>query len=313
MQSTFPRKTQTVIDATKLAEQIGSYQTLISLEGKVIDSIASPKEAKKGCLVFCRLKNPEECQKVVEQTEASVVITPIPIKPREKQGLIVVDDPLGWYIQALNILFDSPETDFFKVHPTAIISEHASIAENVIIGAGVVVEAGCSVEVGCRIGSNSYLGPGTILGAGTVIQNNVSIGGVGLGYHFTAKGERLFFPHLGAVIIDRDVVVGSGSVIVRGQLSDTYIGKRCRIGNLVNIAHNVVINEDCAISSCTCIAGGTVMGARCNIAVGVKINAKITIGDDCQIGLGSIVTKSLEPGISVFGCPAKPVRTMKRF
>jgi len=102
-------------------------------------------------------------------------------------------------------------------------------------------------------------------------------------------------------------------VIVRGQLDDTVVGARCRLGNLVNVGHNVKIGDDSAISSSTCIAGGAVIGARCNIGIGVAINAKVRIGDDCQVGLGSAVTKSVADGVSVFGNPAKPLPTMGRF
>ena len=139
------------------------------------------------------------------------------------------------------------------------------------------------------------------------------IGSVGLGYHFSDSGQRLFFPHLGKVIIGDDVVIGSSCVIVRGQLKDTIIMNGVRLGNLVNVGHNVFIGNQTVISSSSTIAGGATVGRLCNVAAGVTINSKISIGDNVQIGLGSVVTKTLKSGLSFFGNPAKPLPTMKRF
>jgi acetyltransferase-like isoleucine patch superfamily enzyme len=75
----------------------------------------------------------------------------------------------------------------------------------------------------------------------------------------------------------------------------------------------VKIGSESILSSGTCVAGGVRIGERCNVAVGVSINAKLRIGSDCQIGLGSVVTKLVPDGTSVFGNPAVPVRTMRRF
>jgi UDP-3-O-[3-hydroxymyristoyl] glucosamine N-acyltransferase len=307
----FPKKIPTPMSVAVLAEKVGGKIELMGTEGMVISSVASPGDAEKGSLVFCKDPNIEKCQEVVDKTKASAIITAYKININPGQGLILVEDPMAWYIRALNELFrfDLPR----RIHSSAEISNDVAIGLNVGISAGVFIDKGCIIGDNCLIGVNCYLGPGTILGKNVFIQSNASIGGVGLGYHITDKNERLFFPHLGSAIIGDDVVIGSGTVIVRGQMDDTVIGHRTRIGNLVNVGHNVTIGEDCAVSSGTCIAGGTKIGARCNIGAGVTINAKLKIEEDCQIGLGSVVTKKIQSGKSVFGCPAKPLPTMRRF
>jgi UDP-3-O-[3-hydroxymyristoyl] glucosamine N-acyltransferase len=176
-----------------------------------------------------------------------------------------------------------------------------------------VIEAGVTVQADCSIGAHCFIGGNAHIAQGTVIQNNVSIGGVGLGFHFDQDGNRLFFPHLGAVLIGANAVIGSGCVIARGQLTDTVIGAGSRLGNLVNVGHNVRIGENCAISSGTSMAGGVHMGDECHVGVGVCFNAKIQIANRCRIGMGSVVTKSLPAGASVFGNPAKLLPTMDSF
>ena len=297
--------------APVLVERVGDYLSLSGVAEKHINSVASPSDGKDGTLVFCTGANLGKCQENVNKTEASVIVAAFQVRTSQKQGLILVEDPLAWYIKALNILF-SPQLPS-GIDPSAKVSSGVSIGKRVTIGAGSVIDEGCQIGDDCLIRTNCYLGPGTLLEKNVFVQDHACIGGVGLGYHITKNNERLFFPHLGAVIVGQDVVIGSGTVVVRGELDDTIIGDRTRIGNLVNIGHNVIIGEDCAISSSTCVAGGTTIGARCNIATGVTINAKLDIEDDCQIGLGSVVTKKVCSGQSVFGCPARLLPTMRRF
>ena len=55
------------------------------------------------------------------------------------------------------------------------------------------------------------------------------------------------------------------------------------------------------------------IGQELNWKSGVSINSKLCIGDNSQIGLGSAVTKSVPKNISVFGNPARPLPTMRKF
>ncbi len=311
MKSTFPRKLPQPISVVRLVEMVGDAVVADNVENKEVLSIASPSEAEDGSLVFCNKTDESQAQKVIQDTKATVIVAAVKVPVRPGQGLIVAEDPLAWFIRALNIVFK--DTSDAAIHPSVSIDSRSRVGNRVEIGMGTAIDRDCQIGDNCRIGSHCYLGPGTVLGDGCFVQNNVTVGSVGLGYHFTAEDERLFFPHLGCVLIGTDAVVGSGSVIVRGELEDTMIGDRTRLGNLVNVGHNVRIGSDCAVSSGTCIAGGVRIDERCNIAVGVSINAKVRVGHDCQIGLGSVVTKNIAPGISVFGVPAAPIRTMRRF
>lgn len=311
MKSSFPKLVATPLTAKSLSERLGNYISITGNTDNIIQSVSSPQNADVNSLIFCNKENNDEIYNVIKDTKATVVIVSASVKVNMEKCMIVVNEPLEWFINALNILFDFKHIGF--IHSNSTISNNVSIGKNVSIGSGTFVEKGCIIENGCIIGTNCYIGPGTILGKNVLIQNNSSIGGVGLGYHVNEKKERLFFPHLGVVSIGDDVVIGSNCVIVRGELKDTTIGDRSRIGNLVNIGHNVDVGCDCSVSSSTCIAGGTLMGDECNIAAGVKINAKIKIGYRCQVGLGSVVVRDVPDRVSVFGNPAKPLPTMRKF
>lgn len=299
------------ISIEMLLGEMGDYVDVQNLTAKEVLSVSSPEEAAAGGLVFTSKVLESDISEILGQTLASVIVAKKSVPIGQQQTLIIVDDPLAWFIQALNVLLPASQPN--SINPYSSIAASARIGANVEVGVGTVIDEGCEIGDGCRIGHNCFFGPNTVLGKSGFVQSNVSIGGVGLGYHNAKDGSRLFFPHLGAAILGDDVVVGSGSVIVRGQLNDTVLGDRVRLGNLVNIGHNVVMGADCVISSSTCIAGGTHIGARANIASGVSITSKRKIGENCQIGLGSVVVKDVSDGISVFGNPAAPLRTMRRF
>ena len=310
-QSSFPRLVDVPVQVGHLSEQLSDPHVLHGATDVYIRSVGSPDECEAESLVFLRPQPHEELQEKVAACLAGVLIVNQLVKVRDDQTVLVCADPLSLFIKSLHLLFNDQAQA--SVHKTAVVSPDAYIAPGVSIGAYSVIEAGVTIEAGCQIGAHCLIGGKAHIAKGAVIQNNVSIGGVGLGFHFDTNGQRLFFPHLGAVKIGTNAVIGSGCVIVRGQLSDTVIGTGSRLGNLVNVGHNVRIGVNCAISSGTSIAGGVHIGDECNIGVGVSFNAKITVADHCKIGMGSVVTKSLPPGVSVFGNPAKPLPTMGNF
>ena len=310
-QSSFPQQVDSVTSVSSLSKRLTDSHVLVGMSDQTIQSVGSPDECNQGSLVFLRPQPLEELQKNVDACQASVLIVQHAVNASQGQALLVTEDPLSLFIKALQILFKPQAKP--TVHETAVVSPAARIGPGVSIGANSVVEAGVSLEPDCHIGANCFIGGNAHIGQGTVIQNNVSVGGVGLGFHFESNGDRLFFPHLGTVRIGANAVIGSGSVIARGQLTDTVIGAGSRLGNLVNVGHNVRIGENCAISSGTSIAGGVHIGDECQVGVGACFNAKINVSSHCKIGMGTVVTKSLPQGVSVFGNPAKPLPTMDKF
>ncbi len=310
MKSTFPKPVVHRMPVDQLCARVGHGDIESGDPATIIEYVASPETACPRSLIYCDRKG-SALKQTVKDSQASVVVVQESTSSQPDKCIILVSDALYWFIKALPHLMDLTMTP--DISDTAKIAADADIGRAVSIGPGTVIEEHCAIGDGTRIGANCYLGLGTRIGENCFIQNNNTIGSVGLGYHFTASGERVFYPHLGSVIIEPEAIVGSNCVIVRGQMSDTRIGRAARLGNLVNVAHNVTIGANTAISSNTCIAGGATIGAGCNIAAGVVINAKIRIGDNSMIGLGSVVTKSIPEGKSFFGNPARPLPTMRRF
>lgn len=219
-----------------------------------------------------------------------------------KSCLLLVDNPKLTFIRLLNILF--PKEFNFGIDKTSIIDPQAAIDQNVSIGrfnvignveisTNTVIENHCSINNNTKIGKNVY------------IKSNSIIGGEGFGYVKDELNNNLRFPHIGGTIISDFVEIGSCVTIDRGTLSNTIIGKHSKIDNLVHIAHNVQIGENCTIIANSIIGGSTVIGDHVWIAPSVTIRDGLNICSNVTIGLGSVVTKDITEAGTYFGIPAR--------
>jgi acetyltransferase-like isoleucine patch superfamily enzyme len=72
-----------------------------------------------------------------------------------------------------------------------------------------------------------------------------------------------------------------------------------------------VVGDNCWISSQTLLCGRVELQDDVRLAVSVSISDHLLIGRGAMVGLGSVVTKNVQPSGKVFGVPAKPLQTMK--
>ena len=128
------------------------------------------------------------------------------------------------------------------------------------------------------------------------------------GFERAEGGEFVRLPHVGTVIIEDDVAIGSNTCIDRGTLGATVLRRGCKIDNLVHVAHNVVVGERSLIIAHAMIGGSAVVGADAWIAPNAAIMNKAIIGANSVVGLAAVVLKGTEPGQSVVGNPAKPLK-----
>ncbi len=186
-----------------------------------------------------------------------------------------------------------------------VLDEDIYIAPFSYIGDGVVLERGVKVYPFTYIGEGSYIGeysiifsgvhiyPNTIIGKRVRVHSGAVIGADGFGYHI-GKDFIKKLNHIGKVIIEDDVEIGSNSCIDRALLEETKIGRGSKIDNLVQIAHNCRIGEENIIAGQTGFAGSVETGRRVIFGGQVGIADHVCIGDNVMVSAQSGVTSDLE-------------------
>jgi len=116
------------------------------------------------------------------------------------------------------------------------------------------------------------------------------------------------------VIIDRNVRIGEGSIILSGSVirNDVKIGKHCLINSSCSIDHDSIISD---FSSCGpgVVAGGNVfLGESSFVGIGSTIKHSIKIADNVFIGGHSYVNKSCSKGFLYFGNPIKKIKKISQ-
>jgi len=283
-----------------------------------IVSVASPENAGPDQIAFVADRRAAE---VFAGTDAGCLIVPRGIGFDAPCPTISVDLPKASFAR-IGKLLHPRKGRLPEIHPSAVISDSASLGDHVFVGANCVVGTGSSVgsrthlrsgaklgddvEVGddCTIHQNVVIEDGCRIGNRVVIQAGSIIGSAGFG--FVRDGSELIrFPQVGKVIIGDDVEIGANTCIDRGALGDTIIGDSTKIDNLVQVAHNVEIGKRVVIAALTGISGSvsigddSVVGGQVGFADHTTIEAGAIIGAKSAVFPGKRVKKGLWAGIPV--------------
>lgn len=246
---------------------------------------------------------------------------------------IRVENPYWAFVQVLEMFsLDKQHQTMPGVDETAILGKNVKLGEHVAIQPFTVI--GDNVEIGDKtvIHPFVYIGEGSKIGSDGLIYPHVSIrervtigdrviihcGAVigSDGFGFTPAGS-LFgedaplhhkIPQIGTVVIEDDVEIGANTTIDRATCSETLIKRGSKLDNLVQIAHNVVIGEDCRLAAQAGIAGSSTLGDRVDIAGHAGAAGHLTLGEDSIVYAKSAVTKDMPPRSRLSGFPARPHR-----
>lgn len=259
--------------------------------------------------------------------------------PRHLAGYIAVERP-RYALARLLTLFERPQHAPAGVHPTAVVDPTAQLGADVSIGPlvhvgpgteigeGTVVLAqatiGANVRIGihCLIHSGVRIGERVIVGNRVILQPNACVGGDGFSYATPEPGSVetaratgrvearnmaiARIPSLGTVILGDEVEIGAGTTVDRATIGATVIGRGTKIDNLVLVAHNVTIGENCLICGNVGISGSARIGDRVVLAGGVGLADHVSIGDDAIVMANAGVAGDLPAGGLFIGQPAVP-------
>ena len=301
------------------------HGTLVGDSNLKIRGLAKIQSATRGQLTF--LANPKY-SKYLRTTKASAVLIS---KDQESPAIdhIIVEDPYLAFLEVLNRFYPTKDPDFQGIHPAAIIADSARlgkniqigpnvyIGESVIIGDDTIIYPNCvlldNVQVGksCRFYPRVSVREKCQIGDRVIIHDGTVIGSDGFGFAPSGKKYKKI-PQMGIVLIEDDVEIGANSTIDRATLGETIIKRGCKIDNLVQIAHNVEIEQDTVIAAQTGISGSTKIGRHVTMAGQVGTVGHIEIGDDAIVAAKSGVSKSIPSGEVWFGYPASPLMKQKK-
>src|SRR5918999_4111895 len=264
---------------------VGDPQTLIR-------QVGSLERADGGQIAFF---NSKKLRQKLEQTRACAVILAPENEKLTKLPRILAENPYAYFAR-VSQLFNPPVTQSPGIHPSAVVSEKASLGKDVSIGAG------CVIGDDVVIGDESCLYPRVviyrkcILGKRVVIHAGAVIGADGFGLA-PQEGRWIKIPQIGGVRIGDDVEIGANTTIDRGALDDTVIEEGVKLDNQVQVGHNVRIGAHSAVAGCAGIAGSARIGKHVTIGGAAMIHGHIRIVDHVHVSAGTLVSRSIvKPG-----------------
>lgn len=270
-------------------------------------------QAQEGDVTFA---SDEKFLKKLNETKASVVIVPAGIELPEngKTYLLVTSNPRVLMPKLLNFFKRKTKRMEKMIEDSAVIAEETTVAMNsyighdVKLGKNVTIYPNVTICEGVEIGDNTTVYPNVTIrefckiGKECVIQPGAVIGSDGFGF-VKVNGNNTKIDQIGSVIIEDFVEIGANTTIDRGTIGDTVIKKYTKIDNLVQIAHNDIIGENCLIISQVGIAGSTEVGDNTTLGGQVGIGGHIKIGSNVMIGAKSGVTGNVDDNQILAGHP----------
>jgi len=196
-------------------------------------------------------------------------------------------------------------------------SQGSYIGEDAHVGDGTIIEPGCFIDHGVNIGRECTIRAGAIIrrnsdiGDYVTVRENSVVGGAGFGVVKDTEGHNYKIPQLGGVKVGDFVEIGAFNTIVSGTIEPTTIGSYTKMDDHIHVAHNCKIGQNCIITACAEISGSVTLGDDVWVGPNASLMNKITVGDRALIGLGAVVTKSVEPDAVIAGNPADSIEKLK--
>jgi bifunctional UDP-N-acetylglucosamine pyrophosphorylase/glucosamine-1-phosphate N-acetyltransferase len=187
---------------------------------------------------------------------------------------------------------------------TIVVEANVTIGEDTVVLPGSILRAGTTIGQGCEIGphsvlTNAHIGDGCRITSSYVTDSTIRSGShVGPFSHVRGNSIIESGVHIGNFAEIKSSTLASGVRMGHfGYAGDASIGAGTNMG-----AGTVTCNFDGTTKH------RTVIGERVFVGSDSMLVAPVTIGDDAILGAGSVVTRDVAPGDTVFGVPARSRR-----
>lgn len=286
-----------------------------------VRSFAKIEEAQPNDLAF--LANPKYLPHLYT-TQAGIILVnkDLVLEKPIAATLIRVENAYSALATLLN-LYNGQQKPPVGIEQPCYIHETATIEEGVYVGAFSYIGAGAKIGKQTQIFPHSYIGANVTIGqhttlyAGVKVYHNCQIGnhcilhaGVVVGsdgFGFAPQTDNSFqkIPQIGNVIVKNFVEIGANTCIDRATMGSTIIHNGVKLDNLIQVAHNVEIEENTVIAAQTGIAGSTKLGKNCLIGGQVGFVGHIVVADGTKINAQSGIAKNItKPNEAYGGSPA---------
>lgn len=283
----------------------------LSLEN--ISGLAPFFQAQEDSLTFA---SDEKFLKKLSETKAKAIIVPdIPLPEIPgKIYLKVKENPRTLMPKLLNFFKRTTKPFEKMIEDSSVIGKNVQLAPNVYVGHDSVIGDNVIIYPNVTIGEGVKIGAGTIIysnvtvrefcevGENCVLQPGCVIGSDGFGF-IKIGGNNTKIEQIGHVVLEDNVEIGANTTVDRGTIGNTVIKKYTKIDNLVQIAHNDIIGENCLIISQVGIAGSVEVGDNTTLAGQVGVAGHLKIGSNVVIAAKSGVSGNVADNQMLSGYP----------
>ncbi len=154
----------------------------------------------------------------------------------------------------------------------------------------------------------------TTLAADPAVSFLVALGNPALRARIAAEVEQQIGPRFATIIHVRawtaaTVSVGTGSMIFgfTSVSANAKLGRHVLVNPGTTIAHDCELADFATLGPSCALAGGVIVEEGAELGVGVCVAPRVRIGRAAVVGAGAVCIRSVLPGTTVVGVPARPI------
>lgn len=113
-----------------------------------------------------------------------------------------------------------------------------------------------------------------------------------------------------AAWVSQTATCGEGTVIFAGAViqADARLGRGVIVNTQASVDHDCVLADGVHICPGAHLAGNVRVGEGSWLGIGCVVKQGVRIGKSVTVGAGAVVLHDVDDGLTVAGCPARPIR-----